>query len=229
MAGWVYGFASPSMPGVIKIGATRRELAERLAEANASDTWRPPHAYVVACAAEVTDPFACERAIHTLLAARRVNHRAEFFEITADEASALFSLLAPASRNEHNEQKEQSAQSEQKGQNVPEQRRVSRAAAVPCPPAACAAQIRTSTPEGKLRAWVEGTFTRISPREKGTGTKLEVLYSAYAATVPPVHTRPLGKILFAKMLNVVCPGVGPHRGSDGSKGIFLLRCLDLPV
>ena len=100
MAGWVYGFASPSMPGVIKIGATRRDPAERLAEANASDTWRPPHAYVVACAAEVTDPFACERAIHTLLAARRVNHRAEFFEITADEASALFSLLAPASRNE---------------------------------------------------------------------------------------------------------------------------------
>ena len=96
MAGWVYGFASPSMPGVIKIGATRRELAERLAEANASDTWRPPHAYVVACAAEVTEPFACERAIHTLLAARRVNHRAEFFEITADEAKRA--LLAPRAR-----------------------------------------------------------------------------------------------------------------------------------
>ena len=96
MAGWVYGFASPSMPGVIKIGATRRDPAERLAEANASDTWRPPHAYVVACAAEVTDPFACERAMHTLLAARRVNHRAEFFEITADEAKRA--LLAPRAR-----------------------------------------------------------------------------------------------------------------------------------
>ena len=201
MAGWVYGFASPSMPGVIKIGATRRELAERLAEANASDTWRPPHAYVVACAAEVTDPFACERAIHTLLAARRVNHRAEFFEITADEASALFSLLAPASRNE---QSVTEALSPAPAQDAPEPQGHGR-------------------PEGKLRAWVEGRYTHVPLRDKDTGTKLEALYSAYTATVPPVHTRLLGRNTFGKMLNAICPGVGPYRGSAGETGIYLLR------
>ena len=201
MAGWVYGFASPSMPGVIKIGATRRELAERLAEANASDTWRPPHAYVVACAAEVTEPFACERAIHTLLAARRVNHRAEFFEITADEASALFSLLAPASRNE---QSVTEGLSPAPAQDAPEPQGHGR-------------------PEGKLRAWVEGRYTHVPLRDKDTGTKLEALYSAYTATVPPVHTRLLGRNTFGKMLNAICPGVGPYRGSAGETGIYLLR------
>jgi hypothetical protein len=86
------------MPGVLKIGATRRDPNERLAEANASDTWRPPRPYVVACATEVAegaDAFACERAIHALLAARRVNTRHEFFEVTPLEARVLFSLLVP--------------------------------------------------------------------------------------------------------------------------------------
>jgi pantothenate synthetase len=78
---------------MIKIGATRRDVAERLREANESDTWRPPHAYVVAGAAEVEDPFAAERAIHALLAARRVNSRHEFFEITEHDARVILGLL----------------------------------------------------------------------------------------------------------------------------------------
>ena len=135
MAGWVYGFATPSMPGVIKIGATRREPDERLDEANASDPWRPPHPYAVTCTAQVDDPFACERAIHTLLAARRVGH--EFFELTALEARTLFSLLAPqAEPTEETEQAEQAKQTEQSEQA--EQRR------------------RAWTPESSLRAWGRG-------------------------------------------------------------------------
>ena len=70
------------------------------------------------------------------------------------------------------------------------------------------------TPEGKLRAWVEEHFAHVPLREKDSGTKLEAIYAAYIAAVPAVH---------AKLLDSVYPGVGPHRGSDGSKGIFLLR------
>jgi hypothetical protein len=92
MAGWVYAFVTPSMPGVAKIGATTRNPSERLAEDNASDTWRPSRPYVAVCAVEVADPFASERAVHALLAARRVRH--EFFEITELEARVLLSLLA---------------------------------------------------------------------------------------------------------------------------------------
>ena len=42
--GYIYAFASPSMPGLAKIGATERDPADRLAEANAQHshaTWTP--------------------------------------------------------------------------------------------------------------------------------------------------------------------------------------------
>jgi len=91
--GAVYAFMTPSMPGIVKIGATTRELTERLREANESDTWRPPEPYAVACAAWVDDAFAAERALHTMLAVRRVNAHREFFRLTVEEARSVFALL----------------------------------------------------------------------------------------------------------------------------------------
>ena len=94
--GSVYAFVNASMQGIVKIGATRCEVADLLKEANeAIDTWRPPHPYVAACVAEVEDPFAAQSAIYTLLATRRVDPNSEFFEITPKEAHLLLSLLAP--------------------------------------------------------------------------------------------------------------------------------------
>jgi hypothetical protein len=46
-------------------------------------------------------------------------------------------------------------------------------------------------PEGKLRTWVEESFTHDPLREKDTGTKIEVLYAAYTLAAPPVHARVL--------------------------------------
>ena len=210
MAGWVYAFATPSMQGVVKIGATRRDPNERLEEANASDTWRPPRPYVVVCATEVADPFASERAIHALLAARRVNTRHEFFEITALEARVLLSLLAAPAQNEQSEAEPPLVLPAAPSQIAPDE---------PGP-----AQIRTWTPEGKLRAWVEANYTRIPLREKDTGTKLEALYAAYWSSVPPVHSKLLGRNKFAAMLGSVYPGVGPHRNlANTVSGLWLLR------
>jgi hypothetical protein len=76
---------------------------------------------------------------------------------------------------------------------------------------------------GKLRAWVEENYTHVPLREKGKGTKLEVLYTAYTSTVPPVHAKALGRNTFGRMLNEIFPGVGPCRGSAGETGIYLLR------
>ena len=92
MVGWVYAFESPSMPGVVKIGATDRDPEERLHEANESDT-HPPDAYRIAWAVKVEDPFASERAIHALLAARRIYPRREFFRATAEEARQVAMVL----------------------------------------------------------------------------------------------------------------------------------------
>ena len=94
MVGWVYAFVTPSMPGIAKFGATERDPTERLREANAC-TWHL-HEYAIAAAQEVDDPFAVERAIHAMLASRRVHPRREFFRVTCDEASALLALVVPA-------------------------------------------------------------------------------------------------------------------------------------
>ena len=98
MVGYVYAFESPSMPGIVKIGATERYPTERLHDANESDTWRPPEAYDIAWAVEVDAPFIVEKQIHESLAGVRVNPRREFFRVTADEARSLVMSLAVVAR-----------------------------------------------------------------------------------------------------------------------------------
>jgi len=204
MTGWVYAFETPSMPGFIKIGATRRSPAERLDEANASDTWRPPHPYVITCAVEVADPFAGERAVHALLAARRINPRNEFFDVTADEARTVFSLLTPKAAHDRG-----------RSESLP-----NLAPLVDSPAAAPVASSASSL----LRSWLDANYTRIPLREKDTGTKLEALYSAYTTATPPVHQKILGRNKFAQMMNSVYPGIGPHRnGANTVNGLYLVR------
>jgi hypothetical protein len=83
--------------------------------------------------------------------------------------------------------------------------------------------VALQTPEGKLAGWVEESYTHVPLREKDAGTKLEVLHAAYALAAPPVHSKMLGKILFGKMLNTVYPNIGPHRNSNSSAWVYLLR------
>jgi hypothetical protein len=83
--------------------------------------------------------------------------------------------------------------------------------------------VLAQTPEGKLRAWVDANYALVPLKEKDSGTKLEALYAAYTAASPPVHPKVLGRNLFAKMLEHIYPGIGAHRGNDGSRGIYLLR------
>jgi len=86
------------------------------------------------------------------------------------------------------------------------------------------ALIRTWTPEGRLRAWVEQHYTHVPLREKDTGTKLGTLYTSYWGSVPPVHSKLLGRNKFAAMLSAVYPNVGPHRNKESTiKCLYLLR------
>jgi hypothetical protein len=94
MSGWIYAFETPSMPHIVKLGATSRDPLERLNEANACGTWRPPEPYIVAWAANVDAPFLVERRIHAALADRRIHPRREFFRVTPDEARAALALVA---------------------------------------------------------------------------------------------------------------------------------------
>ena len=88
-SGYVYCFSSASMPGIVKIGATKRDPSERLREANAAGTWRPPLPYELEGALRFVDAFAVESAIHVRLAPHRVNPRREFFRVAPDEVMRL--------------------------------------------------------------------------------------------------------------------------------------------
>ena len=203
--GYIYALATPSMPGLVKIGATDRDPADRLAEANASGTWGPPEPYFLASVLPVTgSAFAMERALHATLDARRVNARREFFRMTVEEVREYFAAVARAAvPAEHAPQAHVPGGTPGGTGDAP--------------------HIAASTPETKLREWVEANYTRISLREKDTGTKLEALYSAYASAAPPVHARLLGKILFGKMLNAVFPNIGPHKNTTSTAFVYLLR------
>lgn len=73
-----------SMPGIYKVGMTRRKPDERLAEANTSDTWRPPTPYVIEYALRTGNLLETERTLHTLLVetgGERVHQGREFFRM----------------------------------------------------------------------------------------------------------------------------------------------------
>jgi hypothetical protein len=93
--GYLYCFSNPSMPGILKIGMTERTPAQRLAEANSSDTWRPPTPYKCVFAKKVTNPRQKEITIHTLLSqyTERINPKREFFRVSCDEVRTFFDLL----------------------------------------------------------------------------------------------------------------------------------------
>lgn len=93
--GYVYCFVNESMPGLAKIGMTTRTPQERLDEANASDTWKPPTPYTIAFAKSVTDPKAKERTVHKLLEkySEKIHKRREFFRISVDDARLFFDLM----------------------------------------------------------------------------------------------------------------------------------------
>lgn len=90
--GYIYAMVTDSMPGIVKIGMTLRDVSERLSEANSPDTWRPPTPYRVPFAKRVTDPRAKERTIHKLFDEDRINLRKEFFKTPLEKVKMVFDL-----------------------------------------------------------------------------------------------------------------------------------------
>ena len=85
--GYLYCFSNCSMPNILKIGMTERTPEARLADANTTDTWRPPTPYVIEFAKKVSNPVQKEKTLHVLLEqyTNRVNPRRVFFELMDGE------------------------------------------------------------------------------------------------------------------------------------------------
>jgi hypothetical protein len=100
--GWVYCISnenvrSAKLPNniLLKIGMTERTPHERLAEANKSDTWRPPLNYKIEFAKKVKNALQKEKTIYKLLEQynERVNRSREFFDISVEKARLYFDLM----------------------------------------------------------------------------------------------------------------------------------------
>lgn len=93
--GYIYCISNCSMPGLLKIGMTKRTPTERLSEANAPNTWGPPTPYVIEFAKKVNDVVKKEKMLHNLLAkyAERVHPQREFFRASTEQVLEFFNLI----------------------------------------------------------------------------------------------------------------------------------------
>lgn len=83
-AGWLYVITSPSLPGLVKLGATRRlNPTIRVKELSSSSLPEPYHAH---CFVFSDDCFELENNIHKYFDKERVNPDREFFRIKPKEA-----------------------------------------------------------------------------------------------------------------------------------------------
>lgn len=83
-AGWLYIISSPSLPGLVKLGCTRRlNPALRVRELSSSSLPEPYHAH---CFVFSDDCFELENNIHKYFDKERVNPDREFFRIEPKEA-----------------------------------------------------------------------------------------------------------------------------------------------
>lgn len=90
--GCVYILSNPAMPGLIKIGFTKRTAEER-AEELYNETKGIPARFVVVHTKDCEEPETLEKRAHTRLAEHRINTRREFFRYPADEAYELLQNL----------------------------------------------------------------------------------------------------------------------------------------
>jgi len=93
--GYIYCFATPSMPGIVKVGMTTRTPEARLKEANSSNTWKPPQPYHIVIAKQHSNPKLAEVFIHNTLSehGERVVGNREFFKISEDKVCELFGTI----------------------------------------------------------------------------------------------------------------------------------------
>ena len=89
--GWIYVIVNPAMPGLVKVGFSRKDPTLRAEELESTGT---PHPFEVVYDALVEDPASVERAVHTHLDAAR--ERKEWFRCGAAEAVAAIRRCTPA-------------------------------------------------------------------------------------------------------------------------------------
>ena len=90
MSGIVYVLTNAAMPGLIKIGKTSGDVADRIRQLDRTETPLPFECFY---AAEVADAEKVEKAIHEAFGDHRVRKNREFFKLSPDRPKAIIELL----------------------------------------------------------------------------------------------------------------------------------------
>ena len=90
MAEVVYILTNAAMPGLVKIGTTGGDVAERIKQLDGTSVPLPFECFY---AAEVADAAKVERAIHDAFDDHRVRKSCEFFKLSPDKPRAIIELL----------------------------------------------------------------------------------------------------------------------------------------
>ena len=100
-SGYVYGLTHDYMPGIVKVGASRKHPMQRLAELSASTG--VPGAFKLAYYVQCSDAFALEAALHEEFSEHRVDSGREFFAVAISEVAKQARLKIGASAEEGGE------------------------------------------------------------------------------------------------------------------------------
>jgi hypothetical protein len=83
MKGWVYVISNKAMPGLVKIGFTKKDPEIRAKELNHTGT---PHPYLVDYELLIEEPHQVEQKAHALLTEK--HEKKEWFRCTPEDAVA---------------------------------------------------------------------------------------------------------------------------------------------
>ena len=93
----VYGLTNTTMPGLVKIGRTSRELHTRVVELHTTGVAQP---FDVAVAYRVDDSAVIEQALHRAFRPYRISDRREFFRIEPYQVESILVLLGSDARGQ---------------------------------------------------------------------------------------------------------------------------------
>jgi len=88
--GYIYLLCNESMPGLVKIGRTQRDLDTRLRELNTTGV---PSPFYLFAAIRTADCCEVERALHKAFGDKRVSKNREFFRVDPRDLLPLVYLL----------------------------------------------------------------------------------------------------------------------------------------
>lgn len=98
--GFIYLLTNPTMPGLVKIGATRKHPVQRAKELGAGTGVAEP--FSLAYYRDFADCFLAETLLHEHFAAQRLSEAREFFAVSVSEAIQYVNSLP--SRTEYRDQ-----------------------------------------------------------------------------------------------------------------------------